>query len=341
MLAESQAGSNVPQVKITEDEAAVYDRQIRLWGLEAQQRMRNATIMVVRLRGVATETIKNVVLAGIGKLIVVDDEIVSEADLGAGFFYCAEDVGQKRVETAKSKIQSLNPLVTVETVHTLAPLHPQTIDATLQSIDLMCITDADRDLLIRVNDACRRQNKSFYAGGSYGLVGYIFCDLINHEYLAPDTSDLKDLTKRVKKTLPYCPLSTALKPYSWNSLTRVQTRDLNPAVVFSIFGLWEFQARNGGKLPDEAGSASEIEEIAGSLFAEADVHKRVLKSMPKDIFQSLATTAAHEFSPVCAVLGGLLAQDMLKALAAREPPIANFFFFDGNTGHGSVCRMNM
>lgn len=57
--------------------------------------MRNATILVVRLRGVATEAIKNVVLAGIGKLIVMDDENVSEEDLGAGFFFRDGDVGSK------------------------------------------------------------------------------------------------------------------------------------------------------------------------------------------------------------------------------------------------------
>ena len=59
------------------------------------------------------------------------------------------------------------------------------------------------------------------------------------------------------------------------------------------------------------------------------------------IIRTLATTAAHEMSPVCAVVGGLLAQDILKALAAREPPIANFFTFDGNLGGGTVVRMSM
>lgn len=57
--------------------------------------MRNATILVVRLKGVATEAIKNIVLAGIGKLIVVDPDVVSEEDLGAGFFFRDEEVGQK------------------------------------------------------------------------------------------------------------------------------------------------------------------------------------------------------------------------------------------------------
>ena len=51
--------------------------------------------MVVRLRGTATETIKNIVLAGIGKLVIIDDECVSEEDLGAGFFFRDEDVSKK------------------------------------------------------------------------------------------------------------------------------------------------------------------------------------------------------------------------------------------------------
>ena len=57
--------------------------------------MRNATVLVLRLKGVATETIKNIVLAGIGTLIVVDTEDVSAEDLGAGFFFRDEDVNQK------------------------------------------------------------------------------------------------------------------------------------------------------------------------------------------------------------------------------------------------------
>jgi ubiquitin-like 1-activating enzyme E1 A len=57
--------------------------------------MRNATILVLRLRGVATETIKNIVLAGIGRLIIVDDGQVQAEDLGAGFFFRDADVGFK------------------------------------------------------------------------------------------------------------------------------------------------------------------------------------------------------------------------------------------------------
>lgn len=57
--------------------------------------MRNATILVLRLKGVATEAIKNIVLAGVGKLIVVDADAVAPEDLGAGFFFRDADVGKK------------------------------------------------------------------------------------------------------------------------------------------------------------------------------------------------------------------------------------------------------
>lgn len=57
--------------------------------------MRNASICVVNLRGVATELIKNLVLAGIGELIILDSENVQEEDLGAGFFFRENDVGKK------------------------------------------------------------------------------------------------------------------------------------------------------------------------------------------------------------------------------------------------------
>jgi ubiquitin-like 1-activating enzyme E1 A len=73
----------------------LHDLSTESHSIQLVKRMRNATILVVRLRGVATETIKNIVLAGIGKLIIVDDEDVDEEDLGAGFFFTEDDVSKK------------------------------------------------------------------------------------------------------------------------------------------------------------------------------------------------------------------------------------------------------
>lgn len=52
--------------------------------------MRNSTVLVLSLRSLAHETIKNLVLAGIGRLIIMDNEKVSEEDLGGGFLFYEE-----------------------------------------------------------------------------------------------------------------------------------------------------------------------------------------------------------------------------------------------------------
>ncbi|EIW80911.1 hypothetical protein CONPUDRAFT_103924 [Coniophora puteana RWD-64-598 SS2] len=335
-----EGGSKVNPVQITEDEAAVYDRQIRLWGLEAQQRMRNATILVVRLRGTATEAIKNIVLAGIGKLIIVDEDDVSEEDLAAGFFYRDEDVGKKRVEAAKARIENLNPLVTVVSSPQISLLDAEKLDEIVQDVDLVCVTDWDRKGLCQINETCRRFGKPFYAGGTFGLLGYIFCDLLKHDYITPDRTSQKDGPKNVKTSALYPPLHLALR-HRWSGLTKRQTKELNPSLIHTILAIWEYQEQHSGSLPDDIDATPELEAIANQVLTASEVNKLVLSSMPKELIQTMSTTAAHEFSPVCAVVGGMLAQDILKALAAREAPIANFFTFDGNTGGGTVCRMNM
>lgn len=37
-----------------------------------------------------------------------------------------------------------------------------------------------------------------------------------------------------------------------------------------------------------------------------------------------------EVSPVCAVMGGIVGQELLKAISRKDEPIQNFFFFQGN-----------
>lgn len=54
-------------------------------------RMRSSTILLLSLRSLAHETIKNLVLAGIGRLIIMDDGKVTEEDLSSGFLFREEE----------------------------------------------------------------------------------------------------------------------------------------------------------------------------------------------------------------------------------------------------------
>ncbi|KAL9063833.1 MAG: hypothetical protein Q9157_008069 [Trypethelium eluteriae] len=98
LLTEDNAGDTVASIAqaqaISADEIALYDRQIRLWGVQAQEKIRSANVLLVSIRALANEIAKNLVLAGIHSITLVDHEAVTQDDLGSQFLVSEADVGR-------------------------------------------------------------------------------------------------------------------------------------------------------------------------------------------------------------------------------------------------------
>jgi ubiquitin-like 1-activating enzyme E1 A len=191
---------------------------------------------------------------------------------------------RQKVDAAKTRIESLNPLVTIQAVSHDTLGDPESLDALVQSVDLVCVTDWHREGLIRINEVCRRFGKPFYAGGTFGLMGYIFCDLLKHDYISPDRSAPSDAPRNLKASAVYSPLHMALR-HQWSGLTRKQTKELNPAVVHAILAIWEYQHAHAGKLPESLEEAPQLLSIANSLLETSDVNRQVLDTMPRDLIE--------------------------------------------------------
>lgn len=56
--------------------------------------IRKANILLISAKALANEIAKNLVLAGIGALTIIDSEVVTELDLGAQFFVTEADIGR-------------------------------------------------------------------------------------------------------------------------------------------------------------------------------------------------------------------------------------------------------
>jgi molybdopterin/thiamine biosynthesis adenylyltransferase len=52
-------------MELSKTERDVYDRQIRLWGVDAQSKMTSSKLLVIGMTGLAAEVCKNLILAGI------------------------------------------------------------------------------------------------------------------------------------------------------------------------------------------------------------------------------------------------------------------------------------
>ena len=66
---------------------------------------------------VGVETLKNLVLPGVGNFTIVDDRLVEEKDLGVNFFLAEESLGRSRAEECCRYLQELNPEVRSNAIH--------------------------------------------------------------------------------------------------------------------------------------------------------------------------------------------------------------------------------
>jgi hypothetical protein len=65
------AAENGHPSSLEEQESEIYDRQMRLWGEEAQKRMSKSSVLFAGFGGLAAETAKNLVLAGLHAILQV------------------------------------------------------------------------------------------------------------------------------------------------------------------------------------------------------------------------------------------------------------------------------
>ncbi|KAL8802976.1 MAG: hypothetical protein Q9182_003464 [Xanthomendoza sp. 2 TL-2023] len=89
-----------------------YDRQLRLWATSGQQALEDAHVLLFNGGGpgvVGVETLKNLILPGIGSYTIVDDTIVAVKDLGINFFLTDDSLGKSRAHETCKYLNELNP----------------------------------------------------------------------------------------------------------------------------------------------------------------------------------------------------------------------------------------
>lgn len=254
----------------------------------------------------------------------------------------------KRAESIVPQLRKLNPRVKI-----LAdPSDPKTQPPTFFSLfDIIIATDLDFPTIKLFNAAARLNSRPFYAAGVHGLYGYIFVDLILHDYvierdksnrptrLMPESatrSIVGATTKRgddgkVKEILTkreiYNPIQLSnTSPLAPELLSRPRLlRKVTP--LLSCFrALWEFEEMNGRYPGHSSSDLRMFTLLATEKHRELQLPAETLKAT---VLRRFMQDLNGELAPVTAFLGGHLAQDVINVLGKREQPIQNFLFFDG------------
>src|SRR5215213_786810 len=142
--------------ELSEAELRRYARQIVLpeIGGEGQLRLRRARVLVVGAGGLGSPLLLYLAAAGVGRLGVVDDDVVDPSNLHRQVLFETGDAGRGKVEVALARLRRLNPLVELAG-------HPVRLDAgnaerIVGAYDL--VADGSDNFATRalVQDACLR-----------------------------------------------------------------------------------------------------------------------------------------------------------------------------------------
>ncbi|XP_059661666.1 SUMO-activating enzyme subunit 1B-1-like [Cornus florida] len=309
--------------ELTEQETALYDRQIRVWGADAQRRLSKAHILVSGLKGTVVEFCKNIVLAGVGSLTLIDDRPVTEDAISANFLIFPDEsifAGKSLAELCCDSLKDFNPMVRVSVEK--GDLSSFGGDF-YKKFDVVVVSCCSLDKKKLVNEKCRKLSKriAFYTVDCRDSCGEIFVDLQNYTY------SKKKLDQAIECQQKYTSFEEAIA-IPWRSLPRRMSK-----LYFAMRVIERFE-KVEGRNPGET-SITDLPKVLTLRKELCEAHSLNESQIPDSLLERLIV-GTREFPPVCAIVGGILGQEVIKAISGKGDPIKNFFFFDAMDGKGVI-----
>jgi adenylyltransferase/sulfurtransferase len=153
-----------PGPALSAQQARRYSRQIVIPQIQesGQERIRNAKVLCIGAGGLGSPALMYLAAAGVGTIGIVDFDTVDETNLHRQVLFGQSDIGKKKVDVAKSKIEESNPLVLVTTYP--VRVNPSNVLEIMAGYDI--VIDATDNFATRylINDAAVLLNKPYVWG---------------------------------------------------------------------------------------------------------------------------------------------------------------------------------
>jgi molybdopterin/thiamine biosynthesis adenylyltransferase/molybdopterin converting factor small subunit len=166
--------------ELTSEELQRYSRQVMLEeiGFEGMEKIRTAKVCVVGAGGIGNPVITQLVAMGIGKLRIVDRDVIEVTNLHRQHLYTDEDIGRVKVEAAAERLHKLNPTVDIEPVPTSVTKY--TAEGIVEGFDVVIDALDSVDARYALNDACIKHNIPLIYAGAIGVTGSVCTILPNN-----------------------------------------------------------------------------------------------------------------------------------------------------------------
>lgn len=321
---------------ISEGEVAVYDRQLRLWGVAAQQRLLKAKVLVWGIEGSNVEVCKNLVLAGVS-LAISDHRAVTRADVDFNYFLREEDLGKNRAECAARRIQEMNPLSAVTAITEAKADAASAIEGYDVVIAALSVFGWDVARACAVDAACRKVSASFLLTIACGELAFFFSDLGGGEHVVQEytaaSSGPADASAEAKPPEPQTLRFASLQQWLDGITGILQAGKCDGSVAFvALFAA--FLRESPSKTPETSAAAFDA-FVKGKGSGAPTVEGVPNLQDAYDLF------FMEPLMHVASVIGGLLAQEVIKAITKRDVPLLNSVCFNAHTGAALVEQIPM
>ncbi len=181
----------------------LFKRQITLSeiGEVGQQRLQNASVLVVGCGGLGSPIAVYLASSGVGKLHLVDFDTVDITNLHRQVFYSLADVGKPKAEVLRTFIKGRAPFTEVK--FTNKAITKENVFKLIENVDV--IVDGTDSLPTKyvLNDACVLKNKPLVYGSLYKFDGYV----ATFNMLQKDgnySANLRDAFPKMATDIPNC-----------------------------------------------------------------------------------------------------------------------------------------
>ena len=150
-----------------------YSKQMALeeFGVEGQEKLKKSKVIVVGAGGLGCPALQYLTAVGIGKIAIVEFDMVNETNLQRQVLYGSSDVGKLKSIIAKRQLEQLNNFCSFEIVN--LRLDAKNASGIISGYDVVVDATDNFEARYAINDACVALNKPMVHGAIHKFEGIV------------------------------------------------------------------------------------------------------------------------------------------------------------------------
>ncbi|WCP70032.1 molybdopterin-synthase adenylyltransferase MoeB [Vibrio tubiashii] len=158
---------------LSDQEMLRYNRQIILkqFDFDGQEALKQASVLILGAGGLGCASSQYLAAAGIGKLTLIDDDVVELSNLQRQVLHHDADIGTKKVLSASNSLKQLNPHLEVETID--KRLTDEALSALIANHSLVLDASDNVETRNQLNKLCYALKTPLVSGAAIRMEGQV------------------------------------------------------------------------------------------------------------------------------------------------------------------------